>query len=274
MPKQGRPKQWTLHGESEVRNERLANEEPLHITLNGEAYVTTMRTADGNDVALTRGLLFTEGIIVEQDVPLECTVLMDPETHHLARLDVRVDPKYIRIPISGRRSQVSTSSCGICGTRDPADLELFGDPIRVSEGRSVSPESILAMVESMAKAQHTFLETGGSHGAAAFGQDGTSLVVREDIGRHNAVDKVLGWLLEHDRLSEVDVLTVSGRVSYEIVSKVYRAQIPILVAVSAPTSMAVDTADAFGITLVGFCREDRLTVYTHARRILPDEEIV
>ena len=272
MSKKVSPTQWTIQGNREVQRELVANEEPLHITVNGESYVTTMRTADGNDVALTRGLLFTEGIIVDIDVSLECTEITDPETNNLARLDVHVDPKYIRIPIAGRRNQISTSSCGICGTRDPADLELYGDPIKVTGTRNVSPHSILAMVESMAESQITFKETGGTHGVGAFKLDGTPLVVREDIGRHNAVDKVLGYLLENKCIQDADVMTVSGRISYEIVSKVYRAQIPILVAVSAPSSMAVETADAFGITLIGFCREDRLTVYTHPHRVLNNKE--
>ncbi len=260
-------------GECAAQNEVIANEEPLHITLNGEAYVTTMRSADGNDVALTRGLLFSEGIIVDQAASLSFTQIVDHETSNIARLDVTVDPDSIAIPVAGRRTQMATSSCGICGTRDPASLMLDGTPLKVTKPLAIASDLILTMVESMAKAQKTFQATGGTHGAGAYTANATELVVREDIGRHNAVDKVLGTLLENDQLHNADVLTVSGRVSYEIVSKAYRSQIPILVAVSAPSSMAVQTAQAFGITLIGFCRENRFTVYTHTQRILETKEL-
>lgn len=268
-------KSYTTHrfeeGHHTIREETLAHEGPLHITLNGESYLTTMRTADGNDTSLARGLLFTEGIVVDQDASLTVDEISDPETATVARLSVTVDPGLVKVSVEGRRSQLATSSCGICGTRDPADLELFGDPLKVSAEISVKPHSILGMLESMNKVQSTFHETGGTHAAGAYKTNGAEIVVREDIGRHNAVDKVIGHLLENKQLADIAVLTVSGRVSYEIVSKIYRAQIPILVAVSAPSSMAVETADAFGITLIGFCRDTRFTIYTHPQRITMQE---
>ncbi len=270
-------KRYSAHrirgGECEIGDEALAGEGPLHICLNGDSFVTTMRSPDGCDEELVRGLLFTEGIVVDEDADFEFAGVTDPENRALARVDVTVDAERIRVPVAGRRNQLATSSCGICGTRDPADLEIFGDPLKVTADLSLTSETVSGMLESMGAGQATFAETGGTHGAGAYTGDGAELVVREDIGRHNAVDKVVGWLLEQGRLSEAVVLTVSGRVSYEIVAKAYRSQFPVLVAVSAPSSMAVETAEAFGITLIGFCREDRMTVYTHANRIVSAERV-
>jgi FdhD protein len=259
-------------GKQTVGQVALANEEPLHISLNGDAYVLTMRSADGYDEALARGLLFSEGIITDPKAPLSFSETMDPDTKHLARLDVTVPKYYIQISIKGQRNQAATSSCGICGTRDPAILDLYGQPEKIKKKLSLSEETIHTMVLSMQQAQTAFHETGGSHGAAAFSLLGEPIVVREDIGRHNAVDKVLGYLLNAEQLEKVAVLCVSGRISYEIVSKVYRAQIPILVAVSAPSSMAVETAEAFGITLVGFCRDEHLSIYTKTQRIFVNKD--
>jgi FdhD protein len=230
-----------------------------------------MRSPDGHDRELVRGLLFTEGVVVDAEAQLGFAEVSDPENGALARVDVTVGAEFVRVPVTGRRNQLATSSCGICGTRDPADLEIFGDPLKVGGDLRLAPDVVSGMLESMGAAQECFAATGGCHGAGAYTGEGAELVVREDIGRHNAVDKVIGWLLEHDRLGDTAVLTVSGRVSYEIVAKVYRSQIPILAAVSAPSSMAVETAEAFGITLIGFCREDRLTVYSHRERIVCGE---
>lgn len=254
-------------GTREVHQDILAGEAPLHIRLNGESYVTTMRTPDGFDEALARGLLFTEGIVTDPEAALSFAVVNDPDTKSLALLDVQVDPSFIREPVIGRRNQLSTSSCGICGTRDQSSIEIYGDPIHLSIANGMTAHAIEGMMASMRHAQVTFQQTGGSHGAGAYSADGEELVVHEDIGRHNAVDKVIGSLLERKCLQDTIVLTVSGRVSYEIVTKAYRAAIPILVAVSAASSMAVETAEAFGITLIGFCREGRMTIYSHPERI-------
>ena len=254
-------------GKVEAQSVELANEAPLHISVNDESYVTTMRTEDGHDPELARGLLFTEGIVTERQADLRFVETIDPETKSLARLNVLIEPELLRVPVAGRRNQLASASCGICGTRDPADIELFGDPLKISSSQQIVAQQILKLFDSMNAAQTTFHESGGTHAAAAYTHNGSELAVREDIGRHNAVDKVIGHLLATNRLNDAIVLTVSGRVSYEIVTKVYRSQIPILAAVSAPSSMAVETAQAFGITLIGFCRENRMTVYTNPERI-------
>ncbi|MFP6585013.1 MAG: formate dehydrogenase accessory sulfurtransferase FdhD [Candidatus Hydrogenedentota bacterium] len=258
----------TIEGESASdRTDALAPEAPLHITINGESYITTMRTPDGFDEELARGLLFTEGIVTNPDASIHAQTVNDPESELVARLDLSLNADDLSKPVAGRRNQMATASCGICGTRDPADLELYGDPLVITNDVRIRPGELCAMMAAMHDAQSLFLQTGGTHGASAFTVDGTQLVTHEDIGRHNAVDKVVGMLLQTGKLSDVAVLTVSSRVSYEIVTKAYRSAIPILAAVSAPSSMAVDTAHAFGITLVGFCRENRLTVYSHPDRI-------
>lgn len=250
-----------------IRDDALAPEAPLHITVNGESYITTMRTPDGFDEELARGLLFTEGIVSNPDASVHAQTVNDPESALVARLDLSLNADELAKPIAGRRNQIATASCGICGTREPADLELYGDPLVITDDARITPEKLCAMMLAMHDAQALFLQTGGTHGASAFTDDGEQLVTHEDIGRHNAVDKVVGTLLQTSQLSDAAVLTVSSRVSYEIVTKAYRSAIPILAAVSAPSSMAVETAQAFGITLLGFCRENRLTVYTHPKRI-------
>jgi FdhD protein len=254
-------------GKVEASDDLLAGEGPLHILVNGESYVTTMRTPDDHDIDLSRGLLFTEGIVTDPAAVFRFDGIADPEANVVAKLDVLVSSEYVRVSVEGRRSQTATASCGICGTRDPSDLELSGEPLKISGDFKLSAQTITGMLADTLGAQALFHATGGVHGAGAYTRDGDLLVVREDIGRHNAVDKVIGALLRSKRLGEATVLTVSGRLSYEIVSKVYRAQIPVLVAVSAPSTMAVETARSFGITLIAFCREDRMTVYSHPERI-------
>lgn len=247
--------------------DQLAPEAPLHIAVNGVSYLTTMRTPDGYDEELARGLMFTEGIVTNSDANPEFARIDDPETHFAARLNVTVAPSLLAKPVANSRNQLSSSSCGICGTRDPAELELFGAPLVIADASVVQPPALVNMMREMSSRQTLFKSTGGTHGASAFSASGEHLVTHEDIGRHNAVDKVIGTLLKNGHLQDAAVLTVSSRVSYEIVTKAYRAGIPVMAAVSAPSSMAVQTAATFGITLVAFCRETRMTVYSHPGRI-------
>lgn len=244
----------------------LAVEAPLHVQINGEPYTTTMRTP-GADELLIRGLLFTEGIVTTSAAPMEFAAVEDPDSKIAACVDVRVDAGLLQGEFAGRRAQMSVAACGLCGTREPRDIELFGPPIAVNASAPVSAADLHAMMARMRSGQGLFDATGGCHAAAAFDAHGERLALHEDIGRHNAVDKVIGELLARNALSGAAVLTVSGRMSYEIVFKAYRAGIPVLSAVSAASSMAVDTCAQFGLTLVGFCRDDRMTVYTHPERI-------
>lgn len=246
--------------------ESLVVEAPLHIRLNGAAYTTTMRTP-GDDDALARGLLFTEGIVPAPEAPVAHRLVPDPETNLPACIEVEVPAPYIAKSVEGRRTAIASASCGVCGTREPADIEVYGEPISQNRVSEFNLTAIPALLRAMQERQVVFRATGGCHAAAIFDTPGQLLEVHEDVGRHNAVDKAVGALLRAGRLGEAATLMVSGRVSYEIVYKCYRAGIPILLAVSAASSLAVETADRLGITLAGFCRGERATVYSHPERI-------
>ena len=244
----------------------LVVEAPLHVQVNGEAYTTTMRTPDADEF-LIRGLLFTEGIVAAAAAPMTFVPIEDPDSKTAGCINVEADSELVDGEFAGRRSQMSVSSCGLCGTREPRDIELFGPPINRNACTPIEAAAVRGMMTTMQRGQRLFAETGGCHAAAIFDAAGELLSLHEDIGRHNAVDKAIGELLAQDRLRDAAVLTVSGRMSYEIVFKAYRAGIPILCAVSAPSSMAVDTCEQFGLTLLAFCRDDRMTLYTHAERV-------
>lgn len=244
----------------------LTVEAPLHIRVNGVSFATTMRTP-GADCLLVRGLLFTEGIVPDPGAPMSFHETLDPESGLAAALDVSVDVRYVAQSVEGRRSTLATASCGVCGTREMEYIEVYGAPLKIRSTGRLDPALIPRLRETMQRKQSAFAESGGCHGAAIFDMAGALLALEEDVGRHNAVDKAVGRLIEEGRLDSARILFVSGRVSYEIVYKAYRAGIPFLLAVSAPSTMAVETAQRFGITLAGFCREDRATVYANASRI-------
>jgi FdhD protein len=245
--------------------EPLVFEAPLHIRLNGVAYTTTMRTP-GDDEALARGLLFTEGIVPAADASCAYRVLDDPETGLPACVEVNVPENFVAKAVEGRRTVMASASCGVCGTREPADIEVYGPPLAPRHEAKFDLAHAPALQRRMSEAQPVFRATGGCHAAAIFDAQENALVVKEDIGRHNAVDKAVGTLIEGRRLADAAILFVSGRVSYEIVYKAYRAGIPIVLAVSAASSLAVETADRLGVALVGFCRDDRATVYCRGER--------
>lgn len=240
----------------------LTVEAPLHIQINGQAFTTTMRTP-GHDRFLTRGLLHTESIIPPTRIDVAFEEFSDPETGFTSRINVIVAPEYVQVSLDDRRSLPSTSSCGMCGTRNPADIEIYGKAAPLAPIDPPDIESAERMHSEMRRAQKLFEASGGSHGAALFSKQLACLAIHEDIGRHNAVDKVIGELIDLGTLNDAVYLTVSGRVSYEIVYKAYYAAVPCILAVSAPSSMAVETAQRLGITLIAFCREKRATVYTN-----------
>ena len=215
---------------------------------------------------LARGLLFSEGLITAPAAPCVFNSVVDPENGLIGALDVTVVPELLARPIDDRRSLAATASCGLCGVRDAADLSLRGGALRVDPTESLNLALLGTMLASMAARQETFQATGGCHAAAAFALSGEMLAVYEDIGRHNAVDKVVGALLLDDAMARARVLLVSGRLSYEIVFKAFHARIPFLIAVSAPSSLAVEMAQQFGLTLIAFCRPPRATFYTHPER--------
>jgi FdhD protein len=251
------------------RTDTLAAEEPLEIRVQGPgqdqlSVAVTMRTP-GGDFELAVGFLLTEGLIVPGDVRrvAYCDTLPGEDQHYnvvSVTLERPFDPDRLR------RNFYATSSCGVCGKAALEDVEVRCAP--VADGPIVAPDVLLGLPESLRRAQKVFARTGGLHAAGLFTSDGTLVTVREDVGRHNAVDKVIGELALAGRmpLSE-HVLQVSGRLSFEIVQKAAVAGIPIVSAVSAPSSLAVEAGERFGMTLVGFVRDGRLNVYTRPERI-------
>jgi FdhD protein len=252
------------------RPETLVVEEPLEIRVNGSAITVTMRTP-GSDVELAQGFLLTEGVIGGRDDVLTVRYCSGAEadganTYNV--LDVTLAPGVEMPDIDIRRNFYTTSSCGICGK---ASLDAVTTITRYGPGDDptvVAAETLTAMPGRLRAAQKVFASTGGLHAAALFTADGTLLVVREDIGRHNAVDKVIGWALEQSRIPlGGTVLLVSGRASFELTQKAVMAGIPVLAAVSAPSSLSVDLSTQSGLTLVAFLRGDSMNVYSRPDRI-------
>ncbi len=247
-------------------NDVLVVEEPLEIRVAGESVAVTMRTP-GDDRALALGFLYGEGIIREiGDVGRaeHCGRPGTPEYGNV--IDVLphpgeiLDPERIR---AGRRGTLTSSACGVCGREQIEDMMQRCQPI--NDHRAVRAAMIFSSQEQMRQSQYVFAQTGGVHAAAAFSETGDMYSCFEDIGRHNAVDKVVGHLLETHNIVEgegVQILAVSSRASFEIVQKAVVARIPVVVAVSAASSLAADLAQAMGITLIGFARDKRMVVYT------------
>ena len=244
----------------------LVVEEPLEIRVAGESVAVTMRTP-GDDRALALGFLYGEGIIREiGDVGRaeHCGRPGTPEYGNvidvLPRPGEILDPERIR---AGRRGTLTSSACGVCGREQIEDMMQRCQPM--DDNRAVRAAMIFSTQEQMRQSQYVFAQTGGVHAAAAFSETGDMYCCFEDIGRHNAVDKVVGHLLATHNIVEgegVQILAVSSRASFEIVQKAVVARIPVVVAVSAASSLAADLAQAMGITLIGFARDKRMVVYT------------
>jgi FdhD protein len=252
-------------GQPKETSESLAREEALQIKINGRPYTITMRTP-GQDQLLAVGLLFTEGIIHSPEDILSISQTPAEHGDHTLVVDITVHEEVIRGKNLFNRSIASSASCGVCGKTELCDLVSPQQTITTSKQLDVC--LIPELLHQMHARQSVFEHTGGSHAAALFNIEGQLLAVQEDIGRHNAVDKVIGELFLNHTLSHADILFVSGRVSYEIVAKCAQAGIPFLLAVSAPSSLAVEFCQKRGITLLGFCRENRATVYTHEGNIM------
>jgi FdhD protein len=253
-----------------ARPETLVVEEPLEIRVNGTPITVTMRTP-GSDVELAQGFLLTEGVITRREdvVTVRYCKGAGPDNMNTYNvLDVTLAPGMQMPDTDVTRNFYTTSSCGVCGK---ASLEAVRLTSRHSPGddpSKVTADTLRELPARLREEQKVFASTGGLHGAALFGVDGTTLAVREDIGRHNAVDKVIGWALEQGRMPlSATVLLVSGRASFEITQKAVMAGIPVLAAVSAPSSLAVDLATQSGVTLVAFLRGDSMNVYTRPDRI-------
>ena len=247
------------------RADVAATEEPLEVRIDGEPFAVIMRTP-GADRELAAGFLFSERVILSS-ADLE-SLERSPESRNV--MDVRLREDCARRASTrmrqGRRT-VTSSSCGLCGRVTIESLQVDAPPIDADW--RVAAAIITRLPDALRDAQAVFSETGGLHAAGLFDQAGTLDVVAEDVGRHNAVDKVVGrTLLDGNRTLDRSILFVSGRTSYEILQKAFLAGIPIVGAVSAPSSLAVELAEAAGITLLGFVRGASFNLYSNGHRIM------
>ncbi len=246
--------------------DQLAVEEPLEIRLGGRSLAVTMRTP-GEDEELVAGFLFSERIIEgadDLDVIAHYRSLDDPEAKNVINVLLKGDVQVFQERF--QRNFLTSSSCGLCGKVAIETIKLSLPPV---ESDFTIPLELLYTLEGEFKAaQATFARTGGLHAAGLFNKEGRLLSLREDIGRHNAVDKVIGHMLLSRRLPlDRHILMVSGRASFEITQKALAARIPVVVAVSAPSSLAVQLASECHMTLVGFLRKGCLNIYTGHHRI-------
>ena len=257
----------------EERRDELATEEPLEIRLlwRGErrTVAVTMRTP-GHDAELAVGFLFAEGIVERREHVLSVDHCTEPDAagacSNIVHVELGEDAPEPRLGTLDRHF-FATSACGVCGKAglDRLQVRMTGP---LPEGPRVSPEVLRSLPARLRESQGLFEATGGLHAAALFDPAGDLLAVREDVGRHNALDKLLGWAFREGRLPlHGHLVLVSGRSSYEILQKCLVAGVPLVCAVSAPSSLAVELAERFGVTLIGFLRGDRFNVYSGAERI-------
>lgn len=257
-----------------TRADTLVAEEPLEIRLNGDSLSVTMRTP-GEDFELAAGFLVGEGVVARaEDIRsiAYCAGATDEGRNTYNVVDVRLAEGVTLPELSLERNFYTSSSCGLCGK---ASLEAVRTvarwPVR-DEGVRLDPGELALLPERLRAAQRVFERTGGLHAAGLFDRDGELLCVREDVGRHNAVDKLVGWALQRGLLPlSGTTLLVSGRASFELVQKAVMAGIPVMAAVSAPSSLAVELAEESGLTLIGFLRGHSMNVYSGAHRLTTAE---
>lgn len=248
--------------EQSIVNDNLVVEQALQISINSEIFTITMRTP-GDDEELVRGLLHSEDIYKGNE---ELVIsFYENIKKGVTEAKININKNLLSDGYSNSRNLLSVSSCGICGKTELEELDIEK---KIQHGFTLNIEALFTMFKDMKEKQVTFHQSGGSHAAAAFSSKSKLLSVREDIGRHNAVDKVVGELLNNKQLKDAKCLIVSGRISYEIVAKAFSANIPILAAVSAPSSLAVDFAKELGITLLGFSRDKKATCYANPQRLI------
>jgi len=260
-------------GLTRVRPDVLASEEPVEIRLISDdakqTVAVTMRTP-GADFELAAGFLYGEGVVSSPEDILKISYCIDPDIdaeqqYNIVNVELRGSRDYDLRPLE--RHFYTTSACGVCGKASLEQLELRGCPV-IPPGPELTPQKIYALPDKLREAQGLFEATGGLHAAALFDREGELVALREDVGRHNATDKLVGWALLEGRLPLSDnIVMVSGRSSFEILQKCLTAGVPIVCAISAPSSLAVDVARQFGMTLVGFLRGNRFNVYSGHERI-------
>ncbi|WP_300610973.1 formate dehydrogenase accessory sulfurtransferase FdhD [Trebonia sp.] len=259
-------------GRADPRADLLAAEEPLGIRVDGAALTMTMRTP-GDDIELAAGFLVSEAIVRSPADIAEIKLCDGTSCGHgdhdgLGNIaDVKLTAG-VSVPAGARRNFMTTSACGICGKTSIEDICVLPHAPLAADETRFDPVVLAALPDRLREAQRVFSRTGGLHAAGLFSAAGDLIAVREDVGRHNAVDKIVGWALLNDRLPLAGcVLLVSGRASFELVQKAVLAGIPLLAAVSAPSSLAADLAEEAGLTLVGFLRGLSMNVYTGTHRL-------
>jgi FdhD protein len=258
-----------LPGPGRPGRDSLAAEEPLEIRIDGEPFTVTMRTP-GDDIDLVLGFLVSEGVIRHREdvrTAAYCPGAVVDAVNTYNVIDVSLDlaaPRHRPV-----RNVLTTSACGLCGRTSIDEVRTTSPYVLDDDTTCWTPDELLRLPDELRAGQAVFERTGGLHAAGLFVAGSRQpLVVREDVGRHNAVDKVIGWALREDRLPlQAALLLVSGRASFELVQKAVVAGIPVLAAVSAPSSLAVDLAAETGLTLVGFLRGDTMNVYAGAHRL-------
>lgn len=239
-----------------ARTDAVAVEAPLELRIGPNPLTVLMRTP-GHDAELVTGFLFGEGVISDADEVVSFEHI-EANVASVSLLTAR------RMP-SGDRLFFSNSSCGVCGKRSLAEVEIRAEPVR--SDLTVTRDVLRALPDKLRAAQPLFAQTGGAHACGLFTPAGELVAVREDVGRHNALDKLVGWALTEGRVPLSNfVLLVSGRLSYELVQKAIVAGIPVVAAVGAPSSLAIELAERFGVTLVGFLRSTGMNVYAHPGR--------
>jgi FdhD protein len=258
--------------EASPRADFLAGEEPLGIRVGGTALTMTMRTP-GDDVELAAGFLVSEAVVCSPADIVSVKLCDGTACGHgdhdgLGNIaDVMLAPG-VDVAPGARRNFMTTSACGVCGKASIEDICVLPHAALAADDTRFSPAVLASLPGRLRSAQRVFERTGGLHAAGLFAASGDVLAVREDVGRHNAVDKIVGWALMEDRLPLAGcALLVSGRASFELVQKAVLAGIPLLAAVSAPSSLAVSLAEAAGLTLVGFLRGQSMNVYSGAQRV-------
>jgi FdhD protein len=244
------------------REDVLVTEEPLELRVNDETLTTTMRTP-GHDLELCIGWLFSEGIIQNSNDVYRISHDPNDELENSVNVELHANPNLEHF----KRKTLTSSACGVCGTASLENLKTRGLQKIQSRGQVIA-ETLLNLPAKLRASQDVFDVTGGIHAAALFTLNGDLIASREDVGRHNAVDKLIGWMLLESQISSQDfVMLTSGRCGFEIAQKCVAARVPILASVSAPSSLAVELATEFDLTLVGFLRDERFNVYANNQRI-------
>ncbi len=261
-------------GRARVRPDVLATEEPMEIRLisgdNKQTVAVTMRTP-GSDFELAAGFLYGEGIISSRDDIKKISYCVDVDAeqqYNIVNVELWAGHEYDPRPLE--RHFYTSSACGVCGKESLDQLEIRGCAV-IPPGLGVDADVISSLPDKLREKQGLFDSTGGLHAAALFDREGNLLALREDVGRHNATDKLIGWALMEGKLPLSEhMVQVSGRSSFEILQKCLTAGVPIVCAISAPSSLAVDVARQFGMTLVGFMRGERFNVYAGFDRIITE----